>query len=59
MYAYMFFVLALCGLQAENGSGLRETADELRKELESARANMASAVPASTHNATLSELKQV
>ena len=55
----MFVVLTLCGMQAESGSGLRETADELRKELESARANMTNAVPASTHNATLSELKQV
>ena len=45
--------------QAESGSGLRHTADELRKELESARANMTGAIPADTHNLMLSELKQV
>jgi hypothetical protein len=45
--------------QAESGNGLRHTADELRKELESARANMTGAIPADTHNLMLSELKQV
>jgi hypothetical protein len=45
--------------QAESGSGLRHTADELRKELESVRANMTGAIPAAAHNLMLSELKQV
>ena len=46
-------------LQAESGSGLRETADALRKELESARATMSGAIPCATHDITLGELKQV
>ena len=46
------------GSQAD-GSGLRQTADALRKELESARANLTGAIPSATHDATLRELKQV
>jgi len=46
-------------LQAESGSGLRESADALRKELESARATMSGAIPSATHDVTLGELKQV
>lgn len=49
---------ALAMSQAD-GSGLRETADALRKELESARSNLTGAIPSATHDATLRELKQV
>ena len=45
-------------MEAEAGSGLRETIDKLRQELEEARANAKGAVPSDTHGLTVNELRE-